>query len=125
MRNFGGHKIDANGLHKTDEKISAVIKAPVPKNVQEVKSFLGFVNFYGKFCKNLATIANPLDNLTKKDVKSKWSKDYQVAFEQIKKEFCSLKVLVHYDPELSLTLARDASPVGVGCMPSRIYPKGS
>ena len=67
-----GHKIDSNGLHKTDEKISAVVKAPVPKNVQEVKSFLGLVNFYGKFCKNLATIANPLNNLTKKEVKFKW-----------------------------------------------------
>ncbi|GBN20834.1 Uncharacterized protein K02A2.6 [Araneus ventricosus] len=33
--NFLGHKIDANVLHKTDEKISAVVKAPVPKNVQE------------------------------------------------------------------------------------------
>ncbi|GBO02096.1 Uncharacterized protein K02A2.6 [Araneus ventricosus] len=33
--NFLGHKIDANGLHKTDEKISVAVKAPVPKNVQE------------------------------------------------------------------------------------------
>ncbi|GBO24037.1 Transposon Tf2-8 polyprotein [Araneus ventricosus] len=117
--------MDANGLHKTDEKISAVVKAPVPKNVQEVKSFLGLVNFYGKFCKNLATIANPLNNLTKKDVKFKWSKDCQVAFEQIKKEICSPKVLVHYDPELPLTLASDASPVGVGCVLAHIYPDGS
>ncbi|GBN57260.1 hypothetical protein AVEN_17342-1 [Araneus ventricosus] len=35
--NFWGHKMDANGLHKTDERILAVEKAPVPKNVQEVK----------------------------------------------------------------------------------------
>ncbi|GBN53340.1 Retrovirus-related Pol polyprotein from transposon 297 [Araneus ventricosus] len=111
----------ANGLHKTDEKISAVVKAPVTKNVQEVKSFLGLV----KFCKNLATIANPLTNLTEKDVKFKWSKDCQVAFEQIKKEICSPKILVYYDPELPLTLASDASPVGVTCELSHIYPDGS
>ncbi|GFT51646.1 uncharacterized protein K02A2.6 [Trichonephila clavipes] len=41
-----------------------------------------------------------------------WSKDCQVAFEQIKKEICSPKILVHYDPSLPLTLASDASPVG-------------
>ncbi|GFQ88634.1 hypothetical protein TNCT_250091 [Trichonephila clavata] len=121
--NFLGHRIDSKGLHKTNENTSAVINAPVPKNVHEVKSFLGLVNFYGKFCENLATIANPLNNLTKKNVRFLWSNDCQVAFEQIKKEICSPKVLVHYDP--SLTLASDASPVGIGCVLSHVYPDGS
>ncbi|GFR31198.1 hypothetical protein TNCT_332651 [Trichonephila clavata] len=123
--NFLGHRIDSKGLHKTNEKISAVVNAPVPKNVHEVKSFLGLVNFYGKFCENLATIANPLNNLTKKNVRFLWSKDCQVAFEQIKKEICSPKVLVHYDPSLPLTLASDASPVSIGCVLSHVYPDGS
>ncbi|GFW22776.1 transposon Tf2-9 polyprotein [Trichonephila clavipes] len=124
--NFLGHRIDSKGLHKTDEKISAVVNAPVPRNVHEVKCFLGLVNFYGKFCENLATIANPLNNLTKKkNVRFLWSKDCQVAFEQIKKEICSPKILVHYDPSLPLTLASDASPVGIGCVLSHVYPDGS
>ncbi|GFV39196.1 uncharacterized protein K02A2.6 [Trichonephila clavipes] len=50
------------------------------------------------------------------------SKDCQVAFEQIKKEICSPKILVHYDPSLPLTLASDASPVGIGCVLSHVYP---
>ncbi|GFU12134.1 retrovirus-related Pol polyprotein from transposon 412 [Trichonephila clavipes] len=95
--NFLGHRIDSKGLLKTDEKISAVVNAPVPRNVHEVKSFLGFL----------------------------WSKDCQVAFEQIKKEICSPKILVHYDPSLPLTLASDASPVGIGCVLSHVYPDGS
>ncbi|GFW19288.1 retrovirus-related Pol polyprotein from transposon 412 [Trichonephila clavipes] len=95
--NFLGHRIDSKGLHKTDEKISAVVNSPVPRNVHEVKSFLGFL----------------------------WSKDCQVAFEQIKKEICSPKILVHYDPSLPLTLASDASPVGIGCVLSHVYPDGS
>ncbi|GFW00810.1 transposon Tf2-6 polyprotein [Trichonephila clavipes] len=53
-----------------------------------------------------------------------WSKDCQVAFEQIK-EICSPKILVHYDPSLPLTLASDASPVGIGCVLSHVYPDGS
>ncbi|GFS71860.1 transposon Tf2-11 polyprotein [Trichonephila clavipes] len=72
-----------------------------------------------------ATIANPLHNLTKKNVRFLWSKDCQVAFEQIKKEICSPKILVHYDPSLPLTLASDASPVGIGCVLSHVYPDGS
>ncbi|GFX72819.1 uncharacterized protein K02A2.6 [Trichonephila clavipes] len=54
-----------------------------------------------------------------------WSKDCQVAPEQIKKEICSPKILVHYDPSLPLTLASDASPVGIGCVLSHVYPDGS
>lgn len=123
--NFLGHKIDANGLHKTDDKIAAILNAPVPKDIQEVKSFLGLVNFYGKFCYNLATMANPLNNLTKKDTKFIWSRNCQEAFEKIKKEICSPKVLVHYDPNLPLTLATDASPVGVGTVLSHVYPDGT
>ncbi|XP_054723430.1 uncharacterized protein K02A2.6-like [Uloborus diversus] len=80
---FLGHKIDAQGLHKTDEKILAITNAPTPKNVQDVKSFLGLVNFHGKFCPNLATLAYPLNNLTKKEVKWNWSKNCQNAFEKL------------------------------------------
>ncbi|GFV43185.1 uncharacterized protein K02A2.6 [Trichonephila clavipes] len=60
-----------------------------------------------------------------KNVRFLWSKDCQVAFEQIKKEICSPKILVHYDPSLPLTLASDASPVGIGCVLSHVYPDGS
>ncbi|GBO06896.1 hypothetical protein AVEN_56321-1 [Araneus ventricosus] len=52
-------------------------------------------------------------------------KDCPAAFEQIKKEICSPRVLVHYDPEVLLTVESDASPVGVGCVLSHIYPDGS
>ncbi|GFX41095.1 transposon Tf2-11 polyprotein [Trichonephila clavipes] len=72
-----------------------------------------------------ATVANLLNNLTKKNVRFLRSKDCQVAFEQIKKEICSPKVLVHYDLSLPLTLASDASPVGIGCVLSHIYPEVS
>lgn len=123
--NFLGHKIDANGLHKTDEKISAIVSAPKPNNVQEVQSFLGLVQFYGKFCPNLATIANPLNNLTKKDSKFIWSKDCEKSFQNIKKEICSPQVLIHYDPDLPVTLATDASPVGLGAVLSHKMSDGT
>ncbi|KAG8196623.1 hypothetical protein JTE90_014180 [Oedothorax gibbosus] len=123
--NFLGHKIDANGLHKTDEKISAIAGAPKPKNAQEVQSFLGLVQFYGKFCSNLATIANPLNNLTKKNTRFIWSKDCQKSFQNIKEEICSPQVLVHYDPALPVMLATDASPVGLGAVLSHKMSDGT
>ncbi len=47
--NFLGHRVDADGIHTTDEKLKAIVEAPAPKNIQELRSFLGLINYYGKF----------------------------------------------------------------------------
>ena len=44
-----GHRIDAEGLHATNDKLKAITKAPPPKNVTELRSFLGLINYYGRF----------------------------------------------------------------------------
>jgi len=49
-----GHRIDATGLHPLPEKIRAIQDAPTPKKVTELKSYLGSLNYYGKFFPNLA-----------------------------------------------------------------------
>ena len=51
-----GHVIDGDGVHKADDKLKAIVKAPSPKNIQELRSFLGLINYYGKFISNLATL---------------------------------------------------------------------
>ena len=51
-----GHLIDATGKRPTPEKIAAIKRAPMPKNVQQLRSFLGLLNYYRKFLPNLATI---------------------------------------------------------------------
>ena len=53
--NYLGHQIDAEGLRATKEKLEAILSAPSPKNVQELRSFLGLLNYYGKFIPNLAS----------------------------------------------------------------------
>ena len=58
-----GHIIDAEGIHATTEKMDAVMKAPIPCNVSELRSFLGLLNYYGKFLPNLSTILHPLNQL--------------------------------------------------------------
>ena len=63
-----GFKITDKGLFKTDEKIKAVKESLGPTNVSEVRSFLGLVTFYSKFVPNLATMAAPIYQLTRKNV---------------------------------------------------------
>ena len=49
-----GHTIDKDGLHPTEEKVTAIKKAPPPKNITELRSFLGLISYYGKFLPSLA-----------------------------------------------------------------------
>ena len=59
--------IDGQGLHASPEKVKAVLNAPRPRNVQELRSFLGMMNYYRKFIPNLATLLKPLTILLKKN----------------------------------------------------------
>src|SRR6266481_8279703 len=48
-------------------KIAGVEEWPTPKNVTEVQSFVGFINFYQRSIPNFSHVASPLHRLTKKD----------------------------------------------------------
>jgi len=61
-----GHCISADGVHTTKEKTQAMLDAPEPKNVQELQSFLGLMNYYAKLIPNLASILYPLHELLRK-----------------------------------------------------------
>lgn len=66
---FLGHCIDASGIHPIEGKLKAIIESLPPKNVQELRSFLGLINYYGKCIPNVATILAPLNELLRQNVK--------------------------------------------------------
>ena len=122
---YVGHEIDSEGLHKSPEKIKAVKEAKRPENVSELRSFLGLVNYYHRFIDNLSSVAGPLHELLNKDTKWNWNSKREKSFQSIKDLICSDKVLCHYDAQLPLKLATDASPYGIGCVLSHVFPNGS
>ena len=122
---FLGHRIDADGIHTTENKLQAIVQAPAPKTVPELRSFLGLINYYGKFIPNAATILHPLNELLRKESKWKWSRKCQSSFEQAKEALVSSKVLVHYNPSLPIRMAGDASAYGIGAVISHILPDGT
>ena len=111
---FLGHRIDSEGIHSTQDKVNVIRKAPTPKNVSELRSFLAFVNYYRRYLNNVSTVLAPLYKLLQKGVPWKWGPDEAFAFKQSKGMLMSTSVLVNYNAELKLIMTVDASPVGVG-----------
>ena len=99
-----GHRIGKDGIQALKSKTDAIVNAPVPRNVQELRSFLGLLNYYGKFIPNLATVLHPLNSLLRADMKWVWTKECGEAFNQAKLKLTSAEVLAHYDPMLPLSL---------------------
>lgn len=73
---FNGHILSDAGIKPIHNKIEAVQKFRAPADVEETRSFLGLVNYVGKFISNLATVSEPLRRLTKKESVFIWGPEH-------------------------------------------------
>ena len=121
---FLGYRVDREGRHPTDEKIAAIKGAPSPKNVAELRSYLGLLNYYGNFIPSLSTLLQLLHELLRKGVKWPWTEECDKAFVRSKSELVADKVLVPYDEKRKLILMCHASPYGVRAVISHIMDDG-
>ena len=69
---FLGIVIGSNRIEMEAEKVDGVLSWPQPKNVKDIRKFLGLVNYYRRFIKNFARVARPMNVLTQKDEKWRW-----------------------------------------------------
>lgn len=72
---YFGHVIDKDGLTPSEAKTRAIVNAPAPRNVTELRSLLGLVNYYRKFLPSLSNRLAPLYKLLKKRVPFHWGKE--------------------------------------------------
>lgn len=115
-----GHVISGAGIKPNQEKIRAILEAPSPKNVTQLKSFFGLLNFYNRFVPNLASELRILYNLLKKNNKFQWNVQEEKAFEKAKMLISNKNILEHYDPKKPIVITCDASPYGVGAVLSHM-----
>jgi hypothetical protein len=119
---FFGYIFSADGISPSPSKVDAVKETPVPTNPTEVRSFLGMIQYCGRFIPNLATVSAPLRMLTQKDVKWDWTSMHQEAFETLKRLLTSDMVMGYFDPSKNTELHVDASPVGLGAILTQTTP---
>lgn len=112
---FLGHLVGKDGIKPMPEKIHAIINAPTPKSISQLQSFLGLINYYGKFIPRLSEKLAPLYNLLK-NKRFEWSEECNNAFQNSKNLITNDKLLVHYDSSKEIYVTTDASNYGVGAV---------
>ena len=113
---FLGHVIGTNRFKMQDKKIETILNYPPPKNAKGVKRFLGIIGYYSPFVRNFTTIAYPLTKLLRKDVKFKWGKEEESAFQDLKSRLTKAPILTYPDYSKEFFLACDASDIGIGAV---------
>ena len=105
-----------------EEKLSEILKWPVPTKVKQVQAFLGFANFYQRFIENFAKMPKSLSDLTKKDSIWNWGIEQQNTVEALKKVFTTAPVLKIPNDEDPFKWSTDASDFATGAVLSQKMP---
>lgn len=114
---FLGHRVSADGIATDPAKIQAIQDWPRPRNVKEVRQFVGLASYYRKFLYQFAQICTPLHKLTEHNTPFSWTPDCERAFETIKTLLTTAPVLSYPRPEgETFILDTDASNVAVGAV---------
>ena len=122
---FMGHVLSKNGIGAAQSKIEAVENTRRPTNAAEVRSFLGLVNYCGRFIPNLATTSEPLRRLTRQSCKWTWGSEQETAFVELKRQLASSHVMAYFKQDAETHVVVDASPVGLGAILSQKQSDGT
>jgi len=99
-----------NGIEmvKVKVKVNGVLSWPEPKNVKDIRKFLGLANYYRRFIKIFAQVARPMNVLMRKDGKWQWGQEQQKAFDKLKRIFTTRPVLAVPDLDKEFRMKADA-----------------
>jgi hypothetical protein len=111
-----GHVISKDGIAVNPERVQAILDWAPPKNVKQVRSFLGLASYCRRFVENFSKIAKPLTDLLHKGVKFDWTEKCQDSFQTLKDKLTSAPVLAPPDTRKDFVIYCDAYRQGLGCV---------
>jgi len=108
---FVGHHVSSSGLSVQQKKVACIQNWPFPKNISELRAYLGLCSYYRSYCPNFATIAEPLTECLRRGVPLEPTERRQKAFDRLKQMLSSAPVLAvpRDDPNCQYVIDTDAS----------------
>ena len=113
---FLRHLISEEGIRVDPRKIEVIIEWKPPRNVTEVRSFLGLASYYRRFIKWFSMTTTPMTRLLQKNVKFECSEKCQVTFDKLKAFLTEALVLTQLTYDKEYIIFSDASLNGLGCV---------
>ena len=111
-----GMIIEENKIGMDPVKLRGIADWPLPKTVKDVRSFLGFGNYYRKSIDGYGDLTTPLNELLRKDEKFEWTPPWQLAFDTLKARFLEAPILQMPDPLKPFMVESDASKFASGAV---------
>ena len=114
---FLGHTVSKDGIEPLPEKVAAIAQFPKPSSTEELKRFLGMINFYNRFIPGAAEIMKPLyEASAKKNVQLQWGEELDKAFAKARAALAKATMLRHPRPGAQIAVTADASGEAVGAV---------
>ena len=119
---FLGHLVSNHGVTTDPAKIEVLQQWPVPKNIRDVRSFLGFCSYYRRYVPHFYEVSSPLSNLTKSESRKsfKWTSECQESFDKLIDNLSTACTLAYPRDEGLFILDTDASEIGIGATLSQL-----
>ena len=111
-----GFEVSSQGVHASPDKVRAIVEWPRPKDVHDVRSFLGLASYYRKFIRGFSEIARPLTDLTRAAKEFDWKEPQQSAFIRLKMALATAPILLLPDFDRPFVITTDASDAAVGAI---------
>ncbi|XP_053691513.1 uncharacterized protein K02A2.6-like [Sabethes cyaneus] len=120
-----GQILEGDGIRPDPEKVAAIVNMSPPHDMSTLRSYLGAINYYGKYVREMRILRQPMDQLLKTGTKFEWSSACQKSFDRFRELLQSPLLLTHYNPAMDIVVSADASTVGLGARIAHRFPDGT
>ena len=119
------HIVSQGEIKPDPAKVKAIAEYPQPRDIKELRSFIGLASYYRRFLRNFSQIASPLNRLLEKKVAYVWDKECEKAFTKVKYSLSNDIVVCFPDYTRPFVVAADASNVAIGAVISNVMDDGT
>jgi hypothetical protein len=116
-----GFELTKDGFKPDPNKTQAIAKMESPIDADQLRRFLGSINFYRRFIADFSQIAAPLYKLLGKNIKFIWNQLCEEAFSELKNKLTSAPILVYPDFRKKFFIHCDASNESIGAVLSQLH----